>query len=466
MARLRSLVAAGWVIATIAGPVADVPAATAAGARDARTSAVIDATGATDVTADVQALLDRTPDGGVVQLEREGDYRVEGTLVVEERHDLRIEGNGARIFATSTADRTRSHLKIVGGSDLVVHDLEIHGANPHAGLGDQAHVADLEAQHGIALEGVIDVELDRVYIHDTYGDNVYVSRHEGDRRWSERVWIHDSTFARTGRQGIAVVAARDVVIERNWITHMRRAAIDLEPTTQSWGADNIHILENLVGPGRLLFVAAAGAGPVNWVVIARNTLQGRDLGVWVVPPEGDRRQRFWVVDNTSDILAVKQPLQFTRTDGVIVRGNRQPVDERYALVESTDSCDVAITKNDIAPGTRVMVGQSRDCNFILPVDPPEPPQVAGRGQPAPTPPPPTTAPTTTASTTSTAPPTIPPTSAAPTQTTAPPPGTQLAASATRGGDGVAGPVVVLAMVLAALAGAGGVLAFNAWRGRR
>jgi hypothetical protein len=476
MARLRSLVAAGWVIATIAGPVADVPAAIAAGARDARTSAVIDATGVTDVTADVQALLDRTPDGGVVQLEREGDYRVEGTLVLEERHDLRIEGNGARIFATSTADRTRSHLKIVGGSDLVVHDLEIHGANPHAGLGDQAHVADLEAQHGIALEGVIDVELDRVYIHDTYGDNVYVSRHEGDRRWSERVWIHDSTFARTGRQGIAVVAARDVVIERNWITHMRRAAIDLEPTTQSWGADNIHILENLIGPGRLLFVAAAGAGPVNWVVIARNTLQGRDLGVWVVPPEGNRRQRFWVVDNTSDTPSSVPTLRFTRSDGVIVHNNRQPIGGRgKAFVKAVDSCDVAITGNNIAPGKVALEGRSRKCNFILPVEPPEPPRVAGRDQEQVVEGSPPTEPTTgSAPPTSTAPssaaPTTAPAPGSPSSTSPTPqsqPSTEAVAATPNQAEsgGVSIPVVALAMVLSAAAGAGATAALNVRQAR-
>jgi hypothetical protein len=112
-----------------------------------------------------------------------------------------------------------------------------------------------------------------------------------------------------------------------------------------------------------------------------------------------------------------------------------------------------------------MVGQSRECNFTLPVEPPGPPNVAGRGQPAP--PPPTTSPTTIIPTTTTALTTVPPASAGATSTSAPaPPDAQLTASQTQGGDGVAGPVVVLAMVLAALAGAGGVLAFNAWRGRR
>jgi Right handed beta helix region len=212
-----------------------------------------------------------------VRLQAGGDYWVDGTLVLNERHRLRIEGNGARMFAGTRGALHRGQIRIIGGSDMVVRNLEIRGAHPHAGLEDRAYVPALEGQYGIRLDGATDVEIDRVRIHDVYGDFVDVSRHEGDRRWSERVWIHDSSFARNGRQGIAVVAGRDVVIERNTFTDTRRATIDLEPNAPSWGADNIHILDNEVGPGRLLFVAAGGRGPVNRVVVARNVLRGHLL---------------------------------------------------------------------------------------------------------------------------------------------------------------------------------------------
>jgi hypothetical protein len=465
--RLRTIVAAVGVMLVLGGSLAP---AFAAPAREAVGSAAgIDATGATDVTADLQALFDRTPDGGVVSLEAGADYRVDGTLVVQERHNLTIEGNGARIFATTTGDRVRSHLRIVGGSGFDIRSLEIEGANPHAGLSDRAYVPELEGQHGIRLEGVTDVELDRVRIHDTYGDHVLVGRHEGDRRWSEQVWIHDSTFARSGRQGIAVVAGRDIVIERNSFTDMRRATVDLEPTARSWGAENVHILDNEVGPGRLLFIAAAGSGPVNRVIVARNTLRGRILSVWVLAEEGARRRHVWVVDNTTDTPAAN-PLRFRRVDGVIVHGNRQPLLATRALVEATDSCDVAITDNDIAPGTRTLEGGTRECNFILPVKPPAPPPVAGRGQEqAPPPSPTTTTPPTTVAPSTTTPPTSPTTETPPSTPTSGPPsevsGTDesLTAASRSADQGVAVPVVVVTTVLAALAGAGGAWAINARR---
>jgi Right handed beta helix region len=462
MSHVRTLVVAVWVLVEMIA----VPAAARPGPAQGHLGS-IDATGRSDVTAGLQALFDRTPDGGVIQLEAGADYRVEGTLVLEDRHQLRIEGNGARIFATTRADRTRSQLQLVGGSNLVVRNLEIQGANPHAGLEERAYVAELEAQHAIDLLGVSDVELDRVNLHDTYGDFVYLGRRD-DQRWSQRVWIHDSTFARSGRQGIAVVAARDVVIEHNRFTDMRRATIDLEPNGPSWGANNIHVIDNRIGPGRLLFVAAAGSGPVDSIVIARNTLQGRALYVWVDPPEGSRRQRFWVVDNTTDTMAMDEPVQFTRTDGAVVHGNRQAIEAPDAFVRSTDSCGVAVTDNAIAPSSRALEGQSRECSFNMPVAPPAPPAVAGRGRPAPPPPPTTAAATTTTPSTTT----VPATSTTTLPTSAPPPTAgQLTASDSEigddeGGDGVAEPVVALATVLSALACVGGLRAFNAWRARR
>jgi hypothetical protein len=465
MARLRTFVAAGWVVMTMAGSLAVVVGAVpAASAQDA---GAIDATGGSDVTAELQALFDRTPDGGVVRLARDGDYRVEGTIALNDRHDLVIDGNGARIFATTTGAPDRCQIKILGGSGFEIRNLEIQGANPHAGLDERAYNPELEFQAGLTLEGVTDVEVDRVNIHDTYGDHIFIGRRLEDRRVTERVWIHDSSFARSGRQGIAIIDGRDIVIERNRLTDMPRGTVDLEPAG-GLVVENVHIIDNEVGPGRLLFVPAAGGGPVNRIVIARNRLHGRPLTVSVEPPEGQRRRHFWVVDNVTDRTWDKATLAFTRTDGVIVRGNRQPLTEGSPLVLAMDSCDIRATDNDVAPSTRAVEGENRECNLFISPQPPDPPPVAGRGQeeaaPAATAPPTTEAAPTTAPATTQA----PPASSTTTPATSAPGSAEASLTAATGSpdDGVAGPVVVLAMVLAALVGAGGTLAVTARRGRR
>jgi hypothetical protein len=430
----------------------------------------IDATGATDVTADLQALFDRTPNGGVVRLAPNGDYRVEGTIMLNDRHDLLVDGNGARIFATTTGEPGRNQIQIRGGSWLEVRNLEIQGAHPHGGL--DGYVRELEFQAAITIAGVTDIEIDRVNIHDTYGDSIFIDRLiEQNDRDTVGVWIHDSTFARTGRQGIAVIDGRDIVIERNRFTDMARGTVDLEPLG-ALAVENVHIIDNHVGPGRLLFVPMAGGAPVNRVVIARNTLRGRVLSVSAKTPEGQRRGQFWVVDNTSDAPASGPPVEFFRVDGAVVHGNRQPITKQgEALVTTTDSCDVVVADNNAAPGTRQLEGDNRACGRSISLAPPEPPAVAGRGQKERVALPATSPPTTAA-----------PTTAAPstTATTQAPPGSSTTASATSTvptlsaltaatdspDDGVAVPVVILAMVLSALVGVGGTLAFTAWRGRR
>ena len=377
-------------------------------------------------------------------------------IVLSDRRDLVIEGNGARIFAGTTGEPGRNQLRFLGGSGIKVRNLEIQGSNPHAGLDDRAYVPELEFQAAITIAGVTDIEIDRVNIHDTYGDLIFIDRRkEQDDRDTVGVWIHDSTFARSGRQGIAVIDGRDIVIERNRFTDMRRGTVDLEPAGEL-AVENVHIIDNHVGPGRLLFVPMAGGAPVNRVVIARNTLRGRGLSVSAKTPEGQRRRQFWVVDNTTDTPANGPPVEFFRVDGASVHGNRQPVTaEGRALVTTTDTCDIAVAGNNTAPGNRQLEGQNRACNLGVSWEPPEPPAVAGRGQKKAAPAPPTSPPTTGPPTTA-APSTTPTTQApATTSTTAPavsaaPIPAELTAAGGSPDDGVSVPVVVLLMVLSAL----------------
>ncbi|MFP5256360.1 MAG: hypothetical protein ACLGI8_10985 [Acidimicrobiia bacterium] len=390
-----------------------------------------------DATAALQARLDATPDGATLRLEPGATYRLDGTLVVAGRRDLRIDGGGARLVAGATGDGDRAHLRIVGGRGVVVTDLTIVGANPYAGLDDRAYQVELVGQHGVRLEGAVDVELDGVRITDVFGDFVYVGRHD-DGRWSESVWIHDSTFARSGRQGLTVTAGRNVVIERNAITETRRATIDLEPNSPSWGAEDIHILDNDVGPGRLLFVAAAGRGPVDEVVVARNRLRSHILNITVEPPGAERRRRFWVVDNTSDEPATRPPLRFTRVDGVVVTGNRQPMVRPGEPAVAVDGvCGLVVAGNDLTPGSLATTADPPECAEPMPRVPPDPPPIAGRS------------------------PAAPPSTAAATSVGRPAPANEPGPSGDGGGSGTA---VALLVTAAAIAGVG--LAVSARRGRR
>lgn len=441
--RTRRFLGALAVVPWLIGGVSPVPDATPPTVSDVPTT--IDATGERDVTAELQAFIDGVPDGGVARLAKTGAYRVEGTLLLTERNGLRIDGNGSRLFATTTGERSRSHLRIVGGSGLVIYDLEIAGANPYAGVEERAYQPDLAFQHGIRLEGVTDVELARVTITDTYGDFVYVGR-TSDGRWTERVWIHDSVFARSGRQGIAVTAGRDVVIERNTITDTRRATVDLEPNGPTWGAQNIHILDNEIGPGRLLFLAAAGNGPVDRVVVVGNQLRGRVLTTIVRPPDGTRRAGFYFVDNTSDTPAKGVPLHLTRVDGVVVTGNTQLVaTPGEPFVDATDVCGLVVANNTTGPGTPPFADVQPACGTPPPLEPPAPPPVAGRPVSG----------------------AVVPTSSTTTSTTTPPATSARPTDSADAGDGDDNTIVaVIAFSAVAAVAAAGLIAWAVIRARR
>lgn len=356
----------------------------------------IDATGAVDVTEELERFIAGVPDGSVIELPRGARYRIEGTLTLTGRHDLTIDGNHATLFATSEGDRNRAHVRIDGGSDLLLRELVVVGANPDAGLGDDAYRAEREAQHGFELAGTTRVELDAVAVTDVYGDSVYIGP-SGDGTWSAQVWVHNSLFARTGRQGISVTAGRDVVIEHNHLTETRRATIDLEPNVPSQGARNVHILENTIGRGRLLFVAAHGGGPVDDVVIANNELRGRSLTISVTPPAGSRRTNFYVIGNTSDTPVDRSPLTFVRIDGVVVRDNNQHLVPRRAKegevgVKATDVCSLEVVANDFGPETVALLQGGSRCGAPPDSKTPAPPAIPARDNPAPPPPAPTSGP--------------------------------------------------------------------------
>ena len=66
----------------------------------------------------------------------------------------------------------------------------------------------------------------------------------------------------------AFTAARNVLVERNYIGDVRRATFDFEPMGNTAGVTDVVIRDNVIGRGRLLFVAAAGTDRHPPVVIS------------------------------------------------------------------------------------------------------------------------------------------------------------------------------------------------------
>jgi Right handed beta helix region len=329
--------------------------------------ATIDYTGKSDVTDALQSFIDGLDDGVLVRFHRNGRYRVEGTLFVTNK-TLTFDGQGATIFATTPGTLERSQWWITGGEDIIFRNIKVDGANPYAGVSDRAYDPKKEKQHGFRIEGVDGIELDHVTVTDTYGDFVYVARFVQDT--NTNVWIHDSTFARNGRQGIALVAATGVIIERNTFTDTRRATIDLEPNGPGQLVSQVFVLNNTIGRGRLLFIASHGQGPVNDVVISGNQLHNHIMSTDVMAPKGQRRKNWIFRNNTSDTVSYNRPIRFISVDGVRVTGNKQPISGPAEGVTLMYVCGGKVVNNTFGKGPQVKrIGPTCSATLVEPTEP-------------------------------------------------------------------------------------------------
>jgi hypothetical protein len=322
----------------------------------------IDATGTQDVTAALVAFIRSVPDGSRITFPADARYRIENIVWLNDRHDLIIDGNGAVFFASTDGSgvtptgpasvklqwpRHRDQWLITGGSNITLLNLTVRGANPAAGLGDGAYVAALEAQSGVEFSGTTTGLLANCTISDPYGDMVYI----GQR--ATGITVRDCTLARSGRQGVTVSDARNVTIDTNRISSIRRTAIDLETYTSTWSVTNVRVVNNTFGPTRGDVVAAKGQGDVSAVVVAYNRLSNQPLTVRNTPPStlSPRRHEWSVIGNTSD-TAFGSPHGFvwiTYTDNVRVSDNYQPLQAGRSppqiSIESTGSTGVVVANN-------------------------------------------------------------------------------------------------------------------------
>jgi hypothetical protein len=305
-----------------------------------------------DVTEPIQSWIASVPDGSVLVFGDGACYRIDGTLELTDRHALQLEGDGATFRAMTQGGAWRSQWRLVGGSQLVFHDMNVRGANPAGGT----FASDLQHQHAWELVGVDGVEIGHVNASDLYGDCVYVGQGwDSARSWSSNVHVHDSTCTRNGRMGVAVVAGRHVRVDTTAFRDIALTVFDIEPNGPGFGAQDITFTGNRVsGALRGGFFTEVGEGPVDSVVVTDNRASGVGLSMAVLAPRGERRSNVTVAGNASDTgyyAAGDAALDFERVDGLTVTGNTIPVaGPNMTLASVLASCDVTVVANAFPGG--------------------------------------------------------------------------------------------------------------------
>ncbi len=325
-----------------------------------------------DATADLQSWFDGLDDHVIAALPSGACYRIEKTLVLADRRNLVVEGNGTTLKATTVGGggrlqkRGRSQLSISHSQNVTVRDLTVHGANPHGGANSDAYEPTLEAQHAFSLLADDNVTLDDVHGSDVYGDFVYIGG--ALETPSRHITVKNSTFERSGRQGISVTNGEDVLIASNKISGVGRSMFDLEPNVRGAEARRIRIENNTTGAALNYWIADKGVGiNIGDVTVSNNVMKSPTGAlVIVVGPKFGKRGPFTFTDNVlatsgavSDEGAIGAFL-FVNTSGVTIAGNRLtvPASSNLAAVEVRKSDHVVVRDNQLSGTTRTMFADS------------------------------------------------------------------------------------------------------------
>jgi polygalacturonase len=326
-----------------AGPVVAVPAR-------------IDATAGTDVAAALQAVLDSAPNGATIRFPAGARYLLGSTLHLDARHDLVLDGRGASLRATAGSGAARPVIRLSGSSGVTIRDLVLIGANPQPGV----YRPTREHDHGVSIVGSAAITLAGLRIEATSGDCVYIADQDG--AWSDGVSLLDSTCHGPGRNGVGVVGARNIDVERTAFSNVGYHVLDLEPNQGPplEGASNVTFRANTVSaPVAGFVIAANGWGPVDRVTVSDNVLAGLALRITVAPAAGSgfRRSAIEIRANRSDTIADQaDPLmQFESTDDLTITGNVQPLAKTTVLAGITNSCRVTVSGNELGLGQPALI---------------------------------------------------------------------------------------------------------------
>jgi hypothetical protein len=320
-----------------------------------------------DVTTELQSWIDSVPDGSTIRFPQNGQYWTENPLYIYQRNNLTIEGNNSELRAYTDGSgetppysyynhlwpRKRTHFTFRDCSYITIRNMIIHGGHPNAGTGDAAYVAALEAQHGVEFISVLHGTVENCQIYDVYGDYLYVAGS------SEHIVLKNNYCRRNGRQGIAVVNGRNIIMDSNDMAQNRRATIDLEANTTTNYMENIRISNNTTGSGRLLWLANGGPG---WLVsnihITGNTMLATTgvPAIYVNNNSTDGRRGPYIIENNNFLVGGSPAagFRFRRVEGLYFRNNHVtlPANRAMTAVSLIDSTTSRITNNQFVGATR------------------------------------------------------------------------------------------------------------------
>jgi len=284
----------------------------------------IDHTGATEVSAALNAFIATVPDGSIISFPTNAIYKLHISLYISGRNNLIFEGNGTTLQVDAAADGTSAYaspffLGIANGSntDIVIHDFILIGNSPTPGI----FIPGSEGQSNIHASSTTRLEIYNVTGSASHADFVDASNDNG-------LWVHDCHVITAGRNCFSAEWSDwDVLVENCAFDVSGFITFDIEPYDESSVCSNITFRNCTVGTFHNYFFASlnGNGSTIDKIVVDGNTVTGGSLKTLANQNGAVRMTRIAFTNNKGGRAAAGSVLQFSHVDGLTVTGNVQPL---------------------------------------------------------------------------------------------------------------------------------------------
>jgi hypothetical protein len=167
-----------------------------------------------DETAQLNAAIAAQPDNSTLNVPPRTCFTVDGTLNVDHKSNIVINGNGS-IFKRSNAAQAGSFtpmLQMVQDSNISISNLTLQGGYDGTNYGGGSY----EGDSGIVLEADHGISFDQIHVQDVQGDFMYLSPPNdanpptGDL--NTQISVLNSSFVQAGYHGLTVQSANGFTV--------------------------------------------------------------------------------------------------------------------------------------------------------------------------------------------------------------------------------------------------------------
>jgi hypothetical protein len=284
--------------------------------------------------------LASVPDHATARLAATACYALDDEIILDHRVGLTLDGNGATLRTVTTGGGDRSNIEVRGGSEVTVTNIGLVGDLKTLPPDPEAHVPELEWQHGLDFSGTQGGVADDVTVDMVRGD-CFEADFDGDiTRPSRDIVVRNSHCRGAGRMGIGLTDVDGFTVEDTYIGQISWSAIDLE-------TDDPRELGREIVVRRVTFENV-------WHHLFANAGPGGYPNVGDVLIEDSRQQGSWQSCNTPVLIAT--PAGMSRHNYVIRNNRFMPRETSLSATGVTDLTYRGNVSDDLPGGCSQLAG--------------------------------------------------------------------------------------------------------------